>query len=70
MTIHLVGPGGAGKCTGVLLADRLDTRSIDLDGCFREREGDISDYLQRSDSDDTTRQNVRSSDSIAAVTAE
>jgi shikimate kinase len=48
MKIHLVGPGGAGKSTvGVLLSERLDTRFVDLDWVFRQRAGDISDYLQR-----------------------
>src|SRR6185295_7471181 len=48
MTIRLVGPGGAGKSTiGGLLAARLDTPFVDLDKCFLEREGNISDYLER-----------------------
>jgi shikimate kinase len=47
MKIHVAGPGGAGKSTvGVLLSDRLQTPFVDLDQCFREREGDISDYWQ------------------------
>jgi shikimate kinase len=47
MKIHLVGPGGAGKSTvGVLLSDQLNTPFVDLDTCFRECAGDISDYLQ------------------------
>jgi adenylate kinase family enzyme len=45
MKIHLVGPGGAGKSTvGVLLSDRLNTPFVDLDACFRECAGDISDW--------------------------
>jgi shikimate kinase len=47
MKIHLVGPGGAGKSTaGARLSDRLNTPFVDLDTCFRECAGDISDYLQ------------------------
>ena len=48
MKIHLVGPGGAGKTTvGAFLKDRLNTPFVDLDMVFRERAGDISDYMQR-----------------------
>lgn len=48
MTIRLVGPGGAGKSTiGALLAARLYTPFVDLDKHFLEREGNISDYLER-----------------------
>jgi len=48
MKIHLVGPGGAGKTTvGAFLKDRLSTPFVDLDMVFRERAGDISDYMQR-----------------------
>jgi shikimate kinase len=68
MTIHLVGPGGAGKSTiGVLLADRLNRRFFDLDRCFVEREGDISDYIQRRGYEAYARQNVEVYCSIAAA---
>ncbi len=68
MTIHLVGPGGAGKSTvGALLADWLDTPFIDLDECFLEREGSISDYLQRCGYPAYSRRNVEMYQSIAAA---
>ena len=68
MTIHLVGPGGAGKSTiGALLADRLEVPFVDLDRCFFEREGDISDYLQRCGYEAYARQNVEVYRSIAAT---
>jgi shikimate kinase len=48
MSIRLVGPGGAGKSTiGALLAARLNAPFVDLDKYFLEREGNISDYLER-----------------------
>jgi shikimate kinase len=68
MKIHLVGPGGAGKSTvGVLLSDRLQTPFVDLDQCFREREGDISDYLQRYGYEAYARQNVEVYRSVKAA---
>jgi shikimate kinase len=68
MKIHLVGPGGAGKSTvGVLLSDRLQTRFVDLDQCFREREGDISNYLQHYGYQAYACQNVEVYRSIAAA---
>jgi shikimate kinase len=68
MTIHLVGPGGAGKSTiGVLLAGRLTTSFTDLDRCFLEREGDISDYLQRCGYAAYARQNIEVYRSIASA---
>lgn len=67
MRIHLVGPGGAGKSTiGVLLSDRLNTSFVDLDRCFRECAGDISDYLQRCGYQAYARKNVDVYRSIAA----
>jgi shikimate kinase len=68
MTIHLVGPGGAGKSTiGVLLADRLNRRFFDLDRCFVESEGDISDYMQHRGYEAYARQNVEVYCSIGAA---
>jgi shikimate kinase len=67
MKIHLVGPGGAGKTTvGVLLSDRLNTPFVDLDRVFRERAGDISDYLQRCGYEAYARHNVDVYRSVAA----
>jgi shikimate kinase len=67
MKIHLVGPGRAGKSTvGVLLSDRLNTPFVDLDMAFRERAGDISDYLQRCGYQAYARKNVDVYRSIAA----
>ena len=67
MKIHLVGPGGAGKSTvGVLLSDRLDSPFVDLDRVFRERAGDISDYLQRCGYQGYARKNIDVYRSIAA----
>ena len=66
MKIHLVGPGGAGKSTvGVVLADRLNTPFIDLDTCFRECAGDISNYLQHCGYQAYARKNVEVYRSIA-----
>jgi len=48
LPITLIGPGGAGKTTvGRLLAERLGTIFVDLDQCFRDRAGDISDFIDR-----------------------
>jgi shikimate kinase len=67
MKIHLVGPGGAGKSTvGALLSDRLNTPFVDLDRVFRERAGDISDYLQRCGYQAYARENVDAYRSIGA----
>src|SRR5207244_629245 len=67
MKIHLVGPGGAGKSTvGLLLSDRLNTPFVDLDRVFRERVGDISDYLERCGYRAYARENVNVYRSIAA----
>ena len=67
MKIHLVGPGGAGKSTaGALLSDRLNTPFVDLDRVFRERAGDISDYLQRCGYQAYARKNVDAYQSIGA----
>jgi shikimate kinase len=67
MTIQLVGPGGAGKSTvGVLLSDRLNTAFLDLDEIFRDRAGDISDYLQSRGYQAYAHKNVELYRSIAA----
>ena len=67
MKIHLVGPGGAGKTTvGAFLKDRLNTPFVDLDMVFRERAGDISDYVQRRGYQAYARYNVDVYRSIAA----
>jgi shikimate kinase len=67
MRIHLVGPGGAGKSTvGVLLSERLNAPFVDLDACFRECAGDISEYLQRRGYHAYARRNVDVYRSIAA----
>jgi shikimate kinase len=52
---------------GALLSDRLQTWFVDLDQCFREREGDISNYLQRYGYQAYARQNVEVYRSIAAT---
>ena len=70
MKIHLVGPGGAGKSTvGVLLSDRLNTPFVDLDTCFRECAGDISEYLQHFGYQAYARKNVDVYRSIATENA-
>ena len=70
MRIHLVGPGGAGKSTvGVLLSDRLNTSFVDLDTCFRECAGGISDYLQHCGYQAYARKNVDVYRSIATEDA-
>lgn len=66
MKIHLVGPGGAGKTTaGRLLAERLNSPFLDLDACFRERAGDISDYLKQWGYQAYARKNVDVYQSVA-----
>ncbi|NUT13640.1 MAG: shikimate kinase [Cupriavidus sp.] len=46
-TLHLAGPGGAGKSTvGPILAQRLGWQFVDLDACFMSREGDIGAYIR------------------------
>jgi shikimate kinase len=59
MTIHLVGPGGAGKSTiGALLAERLRLPFIDLDRTLAARVGDISAFMGRHGYDAYARENV------------
>jgi shikimate kinase len=70
MRIHLVGPGGAGKSTvGPILAARLGTSFIDLDRCFTERAGDISDYLRRHGYAAYARRNVEVYRALASVSS-
>jgi shikimate kinase len=46
--INLIGPGGAGKSTvSALVARRLGIAVVDLDRCFADRAGDISEYINR-----------------------
>lgn len=45
-SIHLIGPGGAGKTTvGRLLAERLGCAFLDLDQVFMKRHGDIAAHM-------------------------
>lgn len=45
-TLHLVGPGGAGKTSvGPFLAQYLGWQFVDLDGLFMSCEGSISAYI-------------------------
>jgi shikimate kinase len=58
-SITLIGPGGAGKSTvGALIAERLGIASVDLDGRFADRAGDISEYINRFGYDAYARENV------------
>lgn len=66
MTIHLVGPGGAGKTTvGGALADRLGLQFVDLDSEFISRVGDISQQIDGEGYDTYARKNVETYISIA-----
>ena len=57
--ITLIGPGGAGKSTvAALIAERLGIAFVDLDRCFSDRGGDISDYINRFGYDAYTRENI------------
>jgi len=59
LSITLIGPGGAGKSTvGGLIAARLGIAFIDLDHCFANRAGDISEYINRFGYDAYARENV------------
>jgi len=59
VTIHLVGPGGAGKTTvGGALADRLGVQFVDLDTEFMSRVGDISQQIDGEGYDTYARKNV------------
>jgi shikimate kinase len=57
--VTLVGPGGAGKSTvAALVAERLAIRCLDLDQCFADRLGNISDYIARFGYPTYARENV------------
>ena len=57
--VRLVGPGGAGKTTtGALLAARLGVSFVDLDRCFSERVGDISEFIKEHGYDNYARENI------------
>jgi shikimate kinase len=59
--VRLVGPGGAGKSTtGALLAERLRVSFVDLDQYFRERVGDISEFIEKHGYGEYARENVES----------
>lgn len=67
MMIHLVGPGAAGKSTvGAVLASRLQLSFLDLDTRFRERAGDISQYIDRRGYEAYARENVETYRSCVA----
>ena len=66
--IQLIGPGAAGKSTvGAALASRLQLSFLDLDMRFRERAGDISQYLDRHGYEAYARENVETYRSCLAV---
>ena len=55
----LVGPGGAGKSTaGVRIAERLNLPFVDLDRCFENRVGGISEHIDRFGYRGYARENV------------
>jgi len=57
--VRLVGPGGSGKTTtGGLLAARLGVSFLDLDRCFSERVGDISEFIKEHGYDKYARENI------------
>jgi shikimate kinase len=57
--VRLVGPGGAGKTTtGALLAARLGVSFVDLDRCFSERVGHISEFIKEHGYDNYARENI------------
>jgi len=57
--VRLVGPGGSGKSTtGALLAARLGVSFVDLDRYFRERVGDISEFIEEHGYDNYARENI------------
>jgi shikimate kinase len=67
--IHLAGPGGAGKSTvGRLLAERVGTNFVDLDGQFARRSGDIGVFLERYGYREYARHNVETYCSLARTT--
>lgn len=57
--VRLVGPGGAGKTTtGALLAARLGVSFVDLDRCFSDRVGDISEFIKEHGYRSYARENI------------
>lgn len=57
--IRLIGPGGAGKSSaGMLLAERLGVRFVDLDERFGATVGDISGYIESRGHDAYAARNV------------
>ena len=66
LSIHLVGPGSAGKTTiGKTLAVRLDFQFVDLDTEFMSRIGDISQQIDGEGYEAYARKNVETYISIA-----
>ena len=66
-SITLIGPGGAGKTTaGALLGERLGMAFADLDRCFADRQGDISEYIDRFGYQAYARKNVETYRSLLA----
>ena len=66
LPIRLIGPGGAGKSTvGALIADRLEIPFTDLDACFADRVGDITEYINRFGYDAYAQNNVEIYRSLA-----
>jgi shikimate kinase len=58
-SITLIGPGGAGKSTiAALIAERFGVAFVDLDRCFADRVGDISDHINRFGYESYARENV------------
>jgi shikimate kinase len=57
--VTLIGPGGAGKTTiARAIAERLRIDDIDLDQRFRDRAGDISEYIDGRGYNAYARENV------------
>ena len=57
--ITLIGPGGAGKTTtGRLIADRIGATFFDLDECFLQQTGNITEWIHKHGYAAYARQNV------------